>query len=55
MLFLLHLYHYHYLKSNKSSELKGSNYFIHFLNDDERGMSILELKISKSEGVKVRL
>ena len=39
------LFHYHYLKSNRSSELKGSNYFIHFLNDDEkRGMSILELK-----------
>jgi len=51
------LFHYHYLKSNKSSELKGSNYFIHFLNDDEkRGMSILELKkYLKSEGVKVRL
>ena len=51
------LFHYHYLKSNKSTELKGSNYFIHFLNDDEkRGMSILELKkYLKLSGVKVRL
>ena len=51
------LFHYHYLKSNQSSELKGSTYFINFLNDDEkREMSILELKkYLKSSGVKVRI
>ncbi len=51
------LFHYHYLKSNKSSELKGSNYFVHFLDDKEkRGLSILELKeYLKKNGVNVRL
>ncbi len=51
------LFHYHYLKPDDNSELKGSNYFIHFLDKNEkRGLSIIELKkYLKSNGVKVRL
>jgi len=51
------LFHYHYLKADKKSELKGSNYFIHFLDEKEkRGTSIIELKkYLIDNGVKVRL
>ncbi len=51
------LFHYHYIKQDKNEELKGSNSFIHFLDDKNReGMSILELKkYLKTSGVKVRL
>ena len=51
------LFHYNYLKPTKESELKGSNYFIHFLDENEKiGTSILELKkFLKSSGVNVRL
>ena len=51
------LFHYHYVKQDKNKELKGSNSYVHFLDEKEKkGMSILELKkYLKSSGVKVRL
>lgn len=51
------LFHYHYLKKDKKSELKGSNNFIHFLDESKKsGMSIIDLKkYLKSSGVNVRL
>ena len=51
------LFHYHYLKTAKNLKLKGSNYFLQSLKDDEkRGISITELKKHLfSKGVKVRI
>ena len=51
------LFHYHYLKPEKSAKLKGSNYFIQFLDQKEKsGLSIIELKkFLKSSGVNVRI
>ena len=51
------LFHYHYLKPEKSTKLKGSNYFIQFLDQKEKsGLSIIELKkFLKSSGVNVRI
>ena len=51
------LFHYYYVKQDKNKELKGSNSYVHFLDEKEKkGMSILELKkYLKSSGVKIRL
>ena len=51
------LFHYHYLKAAKNLKLKGSNYFVQSLKDDEkRGVSIAELKKHLfSKGIKVRI
>lgn len=50
-------FHYNYLEPTRNSELKGSNYFIHFLNEEEKkGMRIIELKkFLKSSGINIRL
>ncbi len=51
------MFHYYYLEPTKPSNLKGSNYFLHNFNKNQKqGMSIIELKkFLKSSGINVRL
>ncbi len=51
------LFHYHYLKPTKDTNLKGSNYFLqNFQSEKKLGTSIIELKkYLKSTGLKIRI
>ncbi len=51
------LFHYHYLKPVKNTNLKGSNYFLqNFQSEKKIGISIIDLKkYLKSTGLKIRI